>query len=68
MGLTPEGAEKRKKTLIEKYGSEEAYREKLKEWGRKGFDIAGVGFHTMTEEQLAEARQKSLEARRRKVQ
>ena len=54
--MTP--SEKRKATMLKKYGSEEAWKKALREQGRKGGKspkTAPSGFAAMTPEERAEA-------------
>jgi general stress protein YciG len=50
--------EKRKLTNIERYGSEEAYHIKLREWGRTGGRISQGRFQKLTPEERSEISRK----------
>lgn len=53
-----EVAAKRLATMIEKYGSEEAYRAELVKWAALGGKKSGGGFRAMTKEQRSDAGKK----------
>lgn len=61
-------AEKLKKTMIAKYGSEKAWREAQASFGRKGGKISrGGGFSSMSKQKRQEAGRKGGLARHGKV-
>lgn len=50
-----ERAQKRVESLIKRYGSEEAYKKKQKEWSRLGGLASTGGFRGMTKKQRSNA-------------